>query len=275
MITDLRDHYARRASDICNLNYQDSMNWENEFLKRVTALYKGADRVFAVTLSSISDFWVSEQDRQLIVRYLKCQENVDIHRLFVFESPYDLMRYEEVLRANHLAYGTNGSVYITSGHNYQTRILKSICAADSVYHFVDKYFGIWESEISIPATLQGTELSFRQIDASDLISIDANAFRGLFSNLPSGVFKWDYDSSAASFAAQIFSDDVTYVGPVTHLVFMNYDDHDTLDDIANNIIELDRIQREAIDEGVAINVVNDGPWWGINIQSIGNVYTVY
>jgi len=271
MVADLKNSYKRRINDICNLDYRESMNWENDFLKRVSALYKGADKVYAVTLSSISDFWVSETDRQLILKYLKCQEGIEIHRLFVFESPYDLMRYEEVLRSNYHAYGTQGGVYITSSQNYQVNILKNICNNDSLYRFLNKDFGIWESSISILATLQGTQLSFQKVELDNIEHIDTKALKSVFNSIPDGVFKWEVSSKAEYFASKIFSDDVTYVGPVTHLVFMKHEDRKILDDISSKIIELDTIQREAIDQGVSINFSQEDPWWGVNLQTIGNI----
>ena len=271
MVSDLKDSYKRRIDQICKLQYEESMNWENDFLKRVSALYKGANKVYAVTLSSISDFWVSESDTQLIIKYLKCQRGIEIHRLFVFDSSYDLKRYEEVLRANHHAYGAKGGVYITSSQNYQANILKNICDSKSRYRFLDKDFGIWESDISLLATLQGTKLSFHKVDSSNIEEIDVQAFKSIFSAIPNGVHRWVGSSNAEDYARRLFTEDVTYVGPIVHLVFMKHEDPAIVEEISSKIVELDMIQKEAIEKGVSINFSQDDPWWGVNLQTIKDI----
>lgn len=272
MIEDLTEGYHRRIKRIIDLNYQESMNWENDFLKRVSALFSGADRVYAVTLSSISDFWISESDRQLIIKYLRCQENKEVYRLFVFKSPHDLMLYEEVLLANARAYGSRGGVFVTSSQNYQINILKKMCDKRSIYNIMDKDFGVWESkDISVMATLQGTQLNFHKIDKSKIEEVDTTELKSVFKNVPGGVERWDERSRAEDVAKKIFNDSPIYGGPVIHLVFLKHENSELLRKISNTIIELDKIQRNAIDLGVSINFDQKDPWWGINIQSIDSM----
>jgi hypothetical protein len=146
MVKDLEETHDKLKNDIKSLTYMEKMNWENDFLSRVGALYEEAKSVHAVTLSSISDFWVSENDKVLIEKYLEQQNGKNIKRLFVFESPYDLMRYRLVLDENHNAYGDQGGVFITSIQNYQANILRDICRAEEKYSYNNKDFGIWEFE---------------------------------------------------------------------------------------------------------------------------------
>nr|VFK49455.1 MAG: hypothetical protein BECKTC1821D_GA0114238_10783 [Candidatus Kentron sp. TC] len=268
MIKSLREIHEARINSIRNIEYHEAMNWERDFLKRVSALYSGAREVHAITLSSISDFWVSEKDEALIVEYLKCQEGLNIHRLFVFDSPYDLMFYEEVLHANFLSYGETGGVYITSSHNYQSNILPQM--SPRKLGFLDNDFGIWEfsdPDVSILATLDRTQLDFNRVDGN-IGQINCDEFKRVFYRQPKGVYRWQRNSRAENFAPIIFDEDVTYVGSVIHLVLVKANNDELIEKITNSIVKLGDVRKEAIEKKVPINFEQEYPWWGRNLKGI-------
>lgn len=273
MIDDLEHLHEERIKQICGLEYHERMAWENDFLIRVGALYEGAVSVYAVTLSSVSDFWVSEPDRLLIRRYLEKHKHKNIHRLFVFDSPYDLMRYGTVLANNYQSYGATGGVYVTSRHCYLETLLPMFCSLQKRDKFLQKDLGVWESEISVLAELEGTQLDFRQINEDQCDVIDVRAFKTIFDAGRDGVTKWSGSSRPENIAKDIFPpEDLPFVGSVYHLVFMNHPKESVIDEIASKIVELDEIEAEAIKKGIAISFSMGGPWWGRNLQTISGPF---
>ncbi len=273
LIEQFTKEYEGSIKGVLSLNYQTSMNWERVFLKRVSALYDGVETVHAVTLSSISDFWISGQDEILIQEYLECQINKKIKRLFVFESPYDLKIYENILKLNYEAYGkSGGSVLVTSARFYQSTILHKIAPKQSKFRLLNLDFGIWKSEIEILAELKGTHLKFREIpDYSEMESeIYIEKFKAILDTPLDGIIKWNDASESENIAKKIFVEDVTYVGPVIHIVLMKHENRELLESIASSIKRLDDIQREAIRDDIPLNFCQEEPWWGINLNELDN-----
>jgi len=271
LIEQFTKEYEANKKGVLDLNYQASMNWERVFLKRVSALYDGVETVHAVTLSSISDFWISGQDEVLIQEYLECQINKKIKRLFVFESPYDLKVYENILKLNYEAYGkSGGAVLVTSARFYQSTVLHKIAPKQSKFRLLNLDFGIWGSEVEILAELKGTDLKFRMIpDYSELESeIYIEKFKSILDSPLDGIITWNDVSESEEVAKNIFMEDVTYVGPVIHLVLMKHENRELLESIASSIKRLDEIQREAIRDDIPLNFCQEEPWWGINLNEL-------
>lgn len=276
MITSLLNSYGRRIYQIFELKYLESMNWENDFLKRVKALYEGVNAVYAVTLSSISDFWTSDDDKRLIIEYLKTHIGKKIYRLFVFESPYDLAKYSEVLEANYQAYGREGGVFIVSMDYYVTVLVPKFADLDANDRFIKQDFGIWEYDnISILAMLKDLKLSFERVENSETLilkNVNISNFKSIFFTNDERIIKWDNRiKDIGKVAEKLFTEDVTYVGTVTHLVKLKHPEKEVLEQITHSIVRLDDIQRMAIKKGISISFLTEEPWWGRNLQSIGKV----
>lgn len=267
LIKNIRINAERTIEEITNLDYTQPLNWENEFLKTVNALYSGAIKVYAVTLSDISGFWVSEKDKDLIIEYLNCQRNKEIHRLFVFNSPDDLARYEEILESNYIAYGTTGGVYVTSKKNYDENLLPKFCNPLNRDKFSREDFGVWDfTKISILATLHDTQLTFKKI-TSGVNEINLNKFISSFKH--DSIVKWKYGTTAETVSKHIFHSQGIYGGTVTHLVLLKHESPKILADIASKVVALDTLHKEAIVRGISLEFSQSEPWWGVNLQSIG------
>ncbi len=274
LVKQLQMEFEEGRSGVESLHYETKMNWERIFLKRVSALYENVKTAHAVTLSSISDFWVSGQDEELIQDYLECQVGKKIMRLFVFESPYDLKLFENILKLNFLAYGNSGgSVLVTSARYYQSKILQEIAPKKSKYLFLNLDFGFWKSEIEVFAELEGTELNFRKIDNYEDLrkEIYVDKFKSILENPTNEIFEWSEDCRAEEIAEKIFMEDVSHVGPVVHLVLLRHEDKKLLKEISTSVKRLDEIQREALLDNIPLNFCQNEPWWGINLSELKEV----
>jgi hypothetical protein len=275
MLLDVEERRKMRNEGILKMHYEIPLRWEFDFLNRVIALYEGATAVHAVTLSSISRFWISEDDRDGIIDYLQCQRGKEIYRLFVFATPFDLFRYEEVLQANYESYGKSGGLFVTSLQAYQTEILPAICDRSQIDQLLQQDFGVWDyGKVSILATLdQEQTLEFEKIEHALPKGIRVAPFKESFRG-GQHVVAWTRDTSITDVFHQLFGEH-DQVGMVLHIVLLKHADDGILDEISAVMLGLDEIREKARASGSTLNFCDPEPWWGINVQKLngGTVFT--
>ncbi|MEO8052967.1 MAG: toll/interleukin-1 receptor domain-containing protein [Acidobacteriota bacterium] len=90
------------------------------FLMRAKPVFERASQVYAVSLDTVSSFWVSDEnhDQALAKSYLSTQPT-NTMRLFVFSTPDSAQNYANVLNNHAARYGADGRVFICTKAAYQ------------------------------------------------------------------------------------------------------------------------------------------------------------
>lgn len=117
------------SSEILSLNthqFCSIVGGGHNFLMRAKPVFEQASSVYAVSLDSVSKFWVSEKriDQQVALEYWKAQPS-QTHRLFVFGTPESAHEYATILNIHTKKYGATGGVFLCSTAAYH-RLLESI-----------------------------------------------------------------------------------------------------------------------------------------------------
>ena len=151
------------------------------FLQRGTPLFNAASRVYAVSLARVSEFWVKQENRELVKRYIQKQPERTC-RLFVFSTPDEAHYYVKLLDFHSRSYGKTGIVAICSEPNYR-RLLEKYKVVGNRQTLKDEDFGVlWfehEQDNAIEkyeARLSGVSLSFREIGQDKSCDIDHARF---------------------------------------------------------------------------------------------------
>lgn len=168
-------------------NYSLDIGVERNFLTRAKPIFENANKIYAVSIASVSTFWSDRENYALAKEYLESQKS-RIYRLFVFKGPEEANSFKNIVNANNSQYGENGGVFICSYHDYLD-FLKNICISDSFWSELrNEDFGYLQydhqgSNYLIEARLNATELSFKEVDINHNRSINILALTELFESL--------------------------------------------------------------------------------------------
>ncbi len=189
------------AKQIENKNYEVDLSRSNDFLRRAGSIFHSADNVYAITVSWISDFWSDDNNANDTFDYLIDQKPNTI-RLFVFDKPEEVKRFQEILDANYEIYGVDGAVLVTSKEFYETKILDQIGVGNKDrQEFINKDFGVLVyRNFEIYAWLDKTILGFTDVSLGrQEFGIDYKQFKTYLSKLQekigigefkNGVYRW-------------------------------------------------------------------------------------
>jgi len=151
------------ASDILKQSYEINLGTEFDFLNRAAPLFASAQKVFAITISSVSSFWTDYKNISNAVDYLLAQKG-EIIRIFVFDSPVAMLKYREILDANYCQYGDRGgAVFVTSVERYLSHIVNPFSGAVNKCDLLKSDFGVLEygGQNKLFAWLRDSYLGFR------------------------------------------------------------------------------------------------------------------
>jgi len=189
------------AKQIGNKNYEVDLSRSSDFLRRAGSIFHSAANVYAVTVSWISDFWNDDDNANDTYDYLIDQKENTI-RLFVFDKPEEVKKFQEILDANYEVYGVHGAVLITSKEYYEKNILDQISV--SIKHrqeFINKDFGVLTyTDFEIYAWLDKAILGFTDVSLGRKeFGIDHDQFKNYLKGLQeklevgsffNGIYRW-------------------------------------------------------------------------------------
>lgn len=113
LISSLLDNLIMEIDKIDNDPYDHDISLNSSFVRRANPIFANADQVYSISVDSYSSFWTAPELSVESSKYLDIQSNTTI-RLFVFSSPYSMMKYRDVLEQHYERYGEQGRVLFTS-----------------------------------------------------------------------------------------------------------------------------------------------------------------
>ncbi|MFO0777972.1 MAG: toll/interleukin-1 receptor domain-containing protein [Nitrospira sp.] len=113
------DNATEELTSLKNENYMSVIGENANYLMRAKPVFQEASCVYAVSLDTVSSFWVSSQKRHedLAYDYLASQPP-HTHRLFVCSSPESAHNYATVLNIHSRRYGAQGGVFLCGISQY-------------------------------------------------------------------------------------------------------------------------------------------------------------
>jgi hypothetical protein len=110
-------------SSLVNENYESIVSEGTNFLMRAKPVFENASQIYAISIDSVSLFWVSRDNvsQKRARDYLKTQPNNTI-RLFVFSNPDSAHNYVTVLNTHAREYGIVGRVFLCSLQAYKNLV---------------------------------------------------------------------------------------------------------------------------------------------------------
>lgn len=171
MISDVIASIQKELTDVVKQQYYSSnIGPERNYLVRAPALFRNASSVYAVSLNTVSRFWLSTGLENEIAAYYEAQGSNTI-RLFVFSAAEDAAEYKQVLRRHFERYGKengNGAVLLCSTESYERLVRSIVSHPDHVETIVKKDFAVLDFDsqdqgYTIEATLDSTTFEFREV----------------------------------------------------------------------------------------------------------------
>ncbi|MET0385736.1 MAG: SIR2 family protein [Polyangiales bacterium] len=112
------------AHELATLNkqrFEAHIGRGHNFLMRAKPVFEHATRVLAVSIDTVSQFWLSHDrtDQQIARHYWRAQPR-STQRLFVFASPESAHNYATILNIHARRYGDTGRVYLCSADAYES-----------------------------------------------------------------------------------------------------------------------------------------------------------
>lgn len=113
LVDSLLDSLISELANLSSDKYDHNISLNTSFLKRANPIFANADEVYAVSVDTLSSFWLSESSR------LDAQLYTSLHppatyRMFVFSSPYSMLCHRSILAEHHEQYGESGKVLFTT-----------------------------------------------------------------------------------------------------------------------------------------------------------------
>jgi nucleoside phosphorylase len=180
------------ANDILSGQYVSHIDHGQHFLLRAVPLFGRAAEVYAVSLDSVSTFWVNKTDRKAARTYLDNQAPDGVaYRLFVFSEADTAHHYAKVLDAHTEAYR---NVFVCSLQHYRDRILPEVRGSATVAELLARDFGLLLYEAptaALFAELTDRSLEYKAADPTRQELINYKKLREMFkrlATLPRGVF---------------------------------------------------------------------------------------
>jgi nucleoside phosphorylase len=189
------------ANDILSGQYVSHIDHGQHFLLRAAPLFGKAAEIYAVSLDSVSTFWVNKANRKAARTYLENQAPHGVaNRLFVFSEADTAHRYAKVLDAHNEKYH---NVFICSLQHYRDLILPALRGSETVEELLKRDFGLLVYKgpsAALFAELTDRSLEYKRADLTRQDQLNFQkllaAFerfkglqRGVFTE-PEGVLRW-------------------------------------------------------------------------------------
>jgi hypothetical protein len=160
--------------------YEVDIGIESNFLLRAKPLFANAEKIYAISLNNVSNFWIEKGSQPLAREYLKSQPE-STKRLFVFDGAQSLDLYWSILSKNYTAYGYKGAVLITDRANY-TKFLAQVLTDENVYlQYQKKDFGLlYYHDHWLLAELDNNCLTFEPVPDLASFRLDSEKMINLF-----------------------------------------------------------------------------------------------
>jgi hypothetical protein len=159
-------------------SYKVKIGKSHHFLVRAKPVFENATQVYAVSIDSVSMFWVSPYTphQKLSRDFLQIQPNNTV-RLFVFQDPNSAHNYATILNSHARKYGARGRVFLCSLCSYKELMIE--CEDESKWLENDFAVLDYSASKSYLAKLDSTSFEVERIRESQL----ANTVKGIFSEL--------------------------------------------------------------------------------------------
>ncbi len=110
---------AQELESLNTQKYNAYIRRGHNFMMRARPVFECADRVFAVSVDNVSQFWVSldRAEQRVAESYIRAQPR-NTHRLFVFDSPESAHNHATIMNIHVRRYGDTGGVYLCSRRDY-------------------------------------------------------------------------------------------------------------------------------------------------------------
>ena len=124
----LFNNVDNELQSLSSAHYEAIVSKDANFLMRAKPIFQKANQIYAVSIDSVSTFWVSQKssDQKLAKRYLETQPE-NTMRLFVFTNPEAAHNHANVLDVHSKKYGSSGGVFICSRPAYMNIVKKWGC----------------------------------------------------------------------------------------------------------------------------------------------------
>lgn len=131
---------------------------ERNFLFRAEPLFQNASEIDAISLSSVSSFWLDPLAQALARQYTKSQPSAT-RRLFVLDSEKEFDQYIAIFNLHYETYGKDGGVLITSMNGYLELLNEIVPSAASQQKYMSHDFGILRFANGIDTSIVHAELN--------------------------------------------------------------------------------------------------------------------
>jgi len=131
---------------------------ERNFLFRAEPLFQNASEIDAISLSSVSSFWLDPLAQALARQYTKSQPSAT-RRLFVLDSEKEFDQYIAIFNLHYETYGKDGGVLITSMNGYLELLNEIVPSAASQQMYMSHDFGILRFANGIDTSIVHAELN--------------------------------------------------------------------------------------------------------------------
>lgn len=131
---------------------------ERNFLFRAEPLFQNASEIDAISLSSVSSFWLDPLAQALARQYTKSQPSAT-RRLFVLDSEKEFDQYIAIFNLHYETYGKDGGVLITSMNGYSELLNEIVPSAASQQKYMSHDFGILRFANGIDTSIVHAELN--------------------------------------------------------------------------------------------------------------------
>lgn len=257
--------------------YDLDIGRERNFLVRAAPLFRNANKINAISLSWVSQFWIDSENADMAMTYLRSQPK-STNRLFVFPTADEANEFKNVLNENYRQYGKEGGVYMCSLAAYEDFLNSFLASINEINSRLEKDFGLLTyehdgNEVFVEAELDSTKLCFKPIEkpSSDkIIHVQvANLFNNL-SHLNPGVIhpkykiaKWhpEYKENHFDWALMLKNLFGDRSRSIYHFVFFK----ELSDDINSVIKELKR-DLDIVQKKLARICDIEVLWFGLNIN---------
>jgi hypothetical protein len=131
---------------------------ERNFLFRAEPLFQNASETDAISLSSVSSFWLDPLAQALARQYTKSQPSAT-RRLFVLDSEKEFDRYMAIFTLHYETYGKDGGVLITNMNGYSELLNEIVPSAASQQKYMSHDFGTLRFANGIDTSIVHAELN--------------------------------------------------------------------------------------------------------------------
>jgi hypothetical protein len=198
---------------LCAGHYNGIVSEGASFLMRAKPVFENASMVYAVSVDTISSFWVSNEtlDQRRTRDYL-CTQPDNAMRLFVFSNPDSAHNCVTMLNIHARRYGEQGRVFLCSALAYRD-LANEIAGSHNLHSMMDCDFALLEYEtgsgISVyKATLDGEHFHVTRAKKSRGLALDGDEIRRIFNDLKHlepgeihpeyAVMRWEIDLQVRS-----------------------------------------------------------------------------